>query len=173
MRGLLAYCIVYCYTLISLPVKADNPAKNYHPLHVSTTDISLNKQTHHLEVVCTIFTDDFELALAKKYKTKTDLSAANMHTAMDKLVADYINQNVHIKANTPVKLNYVGFEKVKESVNVYFESDDMPAIRKIAADVSLLYNLYDDQMNIVHITVNGTRKSTRLDCPDTHVEQVF
>jgi hypothetical protein len=39
--------------------------------------------------------------------------------------------------------------------------------------VSLLHNLFDDQINIVHITVNGVRKSEKLDYPEKKVEQVF
>ncbi|MCC8407952.1 hypothetical protein LJ707_03365 [Mucilaginibacter sp. UR6-1] len=150
----------------------DKPA--FHPLHVSTTDISFNPQDKKLEVICTIFTDDFEAVLAKQYHAKTDLSDTKVHAAMDKLVKDYVDHHVQLKnAATAIKLNYLGFEKVKEVVNVYLESDTATTPKRVDGSINLLYDLYTDQMNIVHITVNGKRKSTKIDYPETQVSQTF
>ncbi|MFD2147437.1 DUF6702 family protein [Mucilaginibacter antarcticus] len=145
-----------------------------HPLHVSNTDICYNAAESKLEVICGIFTDDLEAALVKQYHTKTDLVKPEMHEAMDALVKRYLAANVHIKTgNTPLTFYYVGYELEKGRVNAYFESEKTPAPKKIEAEVSLLHNLYTDQSNIVHITVNGTRKSEKLDYPDKRVVQSF
>jgi hypothetical protein len=145
-----------------------------HPLHVSTTDISYNVKEGKLEVTCTIFTDDFEAALAKQNHSKIDLVKTDMHEAMDVLVKKYMSANVHIKTNAAtLGFNYIGFEVDKEAVNVYFESEKTPTPKKIDAEITLLHNLYTDQVNIVHITVNGTRKSEKLDYPDKKVSQTF
>jgi hypothetical protein len=158
-------------------LSADGMTKRYaklHPIHVSTTNIEYNTQDNKLEVICTIFTDDFEAALAKQYHAKTDLNKQEMHAAMDALIKTYIATNLNMKANdAPVKLNYLGFEINREATDVYLESDKIPAVKKVDAEVSLLYNLFDDQMNIVHITVNKVRKSERVNYPDKRVEQVF
>jgi hypothetical protein len=159
---------------LSALVPGGHPAKAVHPIHVSTTNIEYNKQDNKLEVICTIFTDDFEAALEKQYHTKTDLSKADMHTAMDALVKSYLTANLNIKAgDLPQKLNYLGFEINKEATDVYLESDKIPAVKKVDVDVSLLYNLFDDQINIVHIIVGGVRKSEKVNYPDKRVVQVF
>ncbi|WP_429379963.1 DUF6702 family protein [Mucilaginibacter sp. UYCu711] len=145
-----------------------------HPLHVSTTDINYNAKEGKLEVTCTIFTDDFEAALAKQNHTKTDLVKADMHAAMDVLVKNYMSANVHIRTTAAaLGFNYIGFEVDKEAVNVYFESEKTPTPKRIDAEITLLHNLYTDQMNIVHMTVNGTRKSEKLDYPVKKVTQTF
>jgi hypothetical protein len=147
---------------------------SFHPIHVSTTNIELNKTDSKLEVICTIFTDDFEAALAKQYPGKIDLSKPEMHAAMDALVKKYVNSNLQIKtSDAPANLNYLGFEINREAVDVYLESDKVQPFKKIDVVVSLLHNLFDDQINIVHITVNGLRKSEKLDFPEKKVEQVF
>ena len=46
-------------------------------------------------------------------------------------------------------------------------------LKKVDIEASLLYNLFDDEMNIVHVVVNGVRKSERVNYPDKKVEQVF
>jgi len=166
--------LLYCYIILCAGLPAKHTAKAFHPIHVSTTNISYNNQDNKLEVICTIFTDDFEAALVKQYHTKTDLNKTEMHAAMDALVKKYIISNLQIKTGAaPLNLNYVGFEINKEATDVYFESDKIPAVKKIDVDVSLLHNLFDDQINIVHITVGGVRKSEKLDYPAKRVSQVF
>ncbi len=166
--------LLYCYIFLGAIAPARHAGKAFHPIHVSTSNIEYNSKDSKLEVICTIFTDDFEAALAKQYHAKTDLSKAEMHAAMDALVKSYIAANLHIKANDlPVNLNYLGFEINREATDVYLESEKIPAVKKVDVEVSLLHNLFDDQINIVHIIVNGVRKSEKLDYPDKKVEQVF
>jgi hypothetical protein len=97
-----------------------------------------------------------------------------MHAAMDELVKKYVAANLFVKADdAPVKLSYLGYEINREATDVYLESDKMPAVKKVDVEASLIYNLFDDEMNIVHVIVNGTRKSDRVNYPDRKVEQVF
>lgn len=174
MYALIYQPLLYCYLFMGLFTPERRSAPAPHPLHVSTSDINYNSQDNKLEVTCTIFTDDFEKALAKQYNAKTDLTKPAMHTAMDALVKNYVNNHIQIKSGaSAVALNYLGYEIEREAVNVYLESNKIPVIKKESADISLLHNLYDDQINIVHMTVNGVRKSTKLEYPDTRVSQDF
>jgi hypothetical protein len=152
------------------------PAESkFHPLHVSTTDVSFNAKDSQLEVICTIFTDDFELALEKQFHSKADLvTKPEMHAAMDAFVKNYVTSHLQLKTGTaPLALNYIGYEINREAVNVYLESAKIAAPKKIDAEVSLLQNVYNDQLNIVHMTVAGNRKSAKLDYPAKKVTQTF
>jgi hypothetical protein len=169
--------LLYCYIILCHAEFISAPRMRlpkFHPIHVSTSNIEYNGQDSKIEVICTIFTDDFEAALAKQYHAKTDLNKAEMHAAMDALIKNYIAANLHIKAGgAAVNLNYLGFEINREATDIYLESDKMPAPKKVDVDVSLLYNLFDDEINIVHIIVNKVRKSEKVNYPDKRVEQVF
>ena len=60
-----------------------------------------------------MFTDDFEKVLAQNYKTKVDLINPVDRPAMEKLVNDFIQKHLAIKADgKPVQLSYLGFEKI-------------------------------------------------------------
>ncbi|HWZ16565.1 MAG TPA: DUF6702 family protein [Mucilaginibacter sp.] len=166
--------LLYCYIIFGAAAPSTLHVKVFHPIHVSTTNIEYNGKDNKLEVICTIYTDDFEAALAKQYHTKTDLNKAETHKAMDALIKNYLGSNLQIKTgDAALKLNYLGFEINREATDVYLESDKMPPVKKVGVQVSLLHNLFDDQINIVHITVNGVRKSEKLDFPEKRVEQVF
>ncbi|MDB5025137.1 MAG: hypothetical protein JWP78_2892 [Mucilaginibacter sp.] len=174
MWGLICRPLFYFWITAAAMLPVKQVVKAMHPIHVSTTNISFNKQDGKLEIICTIFTDDFEAALVKQYNKKTDLNKAEMHAAMDVLVRNYVTSHLQIKVSpSALPLSYLGFEINKEATDVYLESDKIAAVKKIDVDNSLLHNLFDDQINIVHIIVNGVRKSEKLDYPDRKVSQTF
>jgi hypothetical protein len=145
-----------------------------HPFHVSTTEINHNVAEKTLEISCRIFTDDFESALVKQYNTKADFSSTTLKSNMDSLAKKYVLLNLRLKAEgKPVTLNYLGFEKESEAVYVYLQADNVATAGKIDAVNSILHNLYDDQINIMHVIVGGNRKSSKLDYPNTQAAFVF
>ncbi len=138
-----------------------------HPLHVSTTEINFNAKDKTLEVSCRIFSDDFEAILAKLYKQKTDLSNTNMKAAMDELVKKYLLSHLQLKANgNAVAMNYIGFEIDHEATNIYLEVEKIPAIKSVEVNDTILYDMFDDQMSIVHVVKGSTRKSTKILYPE-------
>lgn len=142
--------------------------ENKHPLHVSTTEIEFNSKEKSLEISCRIFTDDFETVLAKQFKTKTDLTKPSMHKAMDELIKKYMA--AHLKLNVNGKnaaFTYIGFELDHEATNVYLEIENINALQKLGLTNSILYDLFDDQMNILHVQKQGVRKSTKTNYPET------
>ncbi|TCC94126.1 hypothetical protein EZ428_04935 [Pedobacter frigiditerrae] len=145
-----------------------------HPLHVSTTEIEFNSKEKSLEISCRIFTDDFETVLAKQFKTKVDLNKQTMHTAMDELVKKYINANLHYKVNGKnLTATYVGFEKDNEATNIYFEIDNISSLQSLNLTNTILYDLFDDQMNILHVVNAATRKSVRANYPNKGLNVAF
>lgn len=138
-----------------------------HPFHVTVIEINHNATDKTLEISCKLFTDDFEKVLAQNYKSKVDLTNPPNKAAMDSLVKKYIFSHIALKGNgKPLNFSYVGFEVEKEATYGYFEVDNIPSVNKVDIVNSLLYDLFDDEVNIVHVIVNGNRKSTKLNYPD-------
>jgi hypothetical protein len=107
-----------------------------------------------------------EGVLKQNYKTAVDLSNAAQQAQNDKLVADYIAKHLALSADgKALSLVYVGFEKDSESVFCYFEVKGIAAIKNLKLTSSILQDLTSDQINIMHVTVGGTRKSYKLDYP--------
>jgi len=145
-----------------------------HPFHVSVIEVNHNATDKTLEISCKIFTDDFEKILAKNYKTKVDLINPVNKAAMDSLVKKYIFSHLVISANgKPVSFQYLGFENDKEAAYGYIEVENVPVLNKISISTNMMYDQFQDQVNIMHVIVNGNRKSTKLNFPDTEAEIVF
>ena len=166
--------LVICYLILGFLVPVNLSAESFHPFHVSSTDINYNPKTNTLEVSCRIFTDDFELALAKTFNTKTDLSAAAQHKALDVLVKKYMLANMSFR--TPSKtlaLTYLGFERDNEATIVYLESEPVQGLKKLETTNGVLYDQFDDQSNIMHFSGYGKRKSSKLDFPNRKIVTDF
>lgn len=136
--------------------------------------MNLNSKEKSIEISTRIFTDDFERILAKNYKTKTDLAKPELHKAMDVLIEKYFDTHIQIVLNgKSIKAKYIGFEIDQEATNVYFEIENVTSIKSINLTNSLLYDLFDDQMNILHVENKGIRKSARVNYPTTRLEVSF
>jgi hypothetical protein len=167
---------VYKWSLIPLLVVAFtsfSPAA-LHPFHVSVVEIEHNSLAKTLEISCKIFTDDFETVLAKNYKVKVDLINPPDKAAMDTLVKKYILSHLSIKANgKPVVINYVGFENESEAAYGYIEVENISSVSKLEITNTILFDKFDDQMNIMHVKAGGGRKSTKLNYPDKDAVFIF
>lgn len=142
-------------------------SKAVHPLHVSITEVNHNAGDQTLEISCKLFTDDFEKVLSNNYKTKIDLINPIDRQAMEKLVNDFIHKHLAIKADgKPVQFSYLGYEKDNDAIYSYFQVEKIPIVKKLEISNHILHELFTDQINLMHITVGGKRKSTKLDYPD-------
>lgn len=173
MLSFLHHSLLICYAITGMfkPLAAADAGNSIkHPLHLSATELNYNLKESTMEVSCRIFTDDFEDILSKKYKVKADLSLESKHKEMDQLVRKYIGTHLQLAANGKVlPLNYIGFEKDNEAVVVYLESAKVKNIVKLETTSTVLYDLFDDQTNIFHLTFKGNRHSFKLTYPDKRV----
>jgi len=162
MTALLTKLILICYFPLSFIPSA------VHPLHLSSMELNYTTKGGTVEISCRLFTDDLEDALRKQFNVPTDLSAPAKHKAMDELLQKYIATHLQFKANGKVlTLNYLGFEKDREAVLVYVESVPIKGLRRLEVHNSLMYDLFDDQTNIMHMLYDGERKSSKLDYPES------
>ena len=145
-----------------------------HPLYITVTEINHNAKDKVLEVSCKIFTNDLETVLEKATKAKVDLSSAKDKAANDKFIDDYIQKHLLLKVDgKAVSLHFVGSEKEADGTWTYLQANDVPAVKKLDVANDLLYDAFNQQINIMHVTVGGQRKSNRLDYPDANTSFLF
>jgi len=141
-----------------------------HPLYVTVTEINHNAKDKTLEVSCKIFTNDFEAALEKTLHTKTDLSDPKDKKATDKSVSDYIQRHLQLKVDgKQVVIEFVGSEKETDATWSYFQVNNIATVKKLEITNSLLYETYEGEINLMHLTVSGNRKSEKLTNPERNV----
>ncbi|MFT4024475.1 MAG: hypothetical protein QM664_11900, partial [Flavihumibacter sp.] len=112
--------------------------------------------------------DDFEKALGNSAGFTVDLTNPKDSAQTNQVVFQYLQQHFQVKVNgKPVKLQYVGYEKEREAAWCYMQVQEVPAVSSIDINNSILYDAFDKQINIMHVIVNGNRKSTKVSYPDS------
>src|SRR6478735_6765031 len=159
--------IVYKWFLTSL-------VSLFHPFFVSVTEMNHNAKDKTLEISCKLFADDFEKGLEQVYKTPVDISNPKDKKQTEQFISDYLKKHLLLKIDgKAVQIEYLGFEKEGEAAWCYMQVNNVTSVKKIEITNKILYETSNTQVNIVHVTVNGERKSNRLNYPDATIELSF
>ncbi|RZK81911.1 MAG: hypothetical protein EOO92_03675 [Pedobacter sp.] len=143
----------------------------FHPFYVSVTEIEQNQQTKTVQVSVRIFFDDLERAVDKRYKTSINILKPKDRKQVEGFIAAYVKERLKIKANgTALTLKFVGYEIEEEAAWCYFETDKLPIIQQLNVQNNILFEQHESQINMIHATVKGKRKSTKLDNPSSLAE---
>lgn len=145
-----------------------------HPFYVAVTEINLNTSDKTLEVSCKMFADDLEQVLEKNNHVQLDITTDKDKPKFDSYISAYVKTHLNLSVDgKAMTLSYIGFEKEKESAYCYFQAQNISSLKKIDIRNSILQDFTTDQINILHVTVNGKRQSTKLDYPNTSVSFSF
>lgn len=139
-----------------------------HPFYVSVFTISQEKNANNLEVSCRIFFDDLEDALQKEYQQPFNLVKPQDKEQTERLMAQYLEKNLRVQVNGKAQpLRYLGYSIEEDAAWCFLEAENVGVIKQLELLNSVLYASHEKQSNILHITIGGQRKSTKLDNPKT------
>lgn len=146
----------------------------FHPFYVSVTEMNYNAKSKSFEISCKMFAEDMEDVLKQNYKTQVDLSNEKQQAQNNHMMNDYMLKHLSFTLDSkPASFKFVGFEKEKESVYCYLELVNVPPIKKMAINNSILYDFKTEQINIIHVMINGKRESTKVDYPQSQASFTF
>ncbi len=138
----------------------------FHPFYVSITSIDYNEKGRRMEVSCRIFYDDLEDALKSGGRMQVDLINPMDKHVTDSVLADYLQQHFRISVDDkPLSLRYLGYEIEDDVAWCYLEAGNVDEVKRLTVDSRILFDQFPKQSNILHVTVYGKRKSTKLDNP--------
>jgi len=141
---------------------------------MSVTEITHNAKTKSIEVSCHIFTEDIEQDFKVRYNGHIDLIHPADKALANKYVADYLKEKLKISIDGKnISLNYLGYEIKEDAVWSYFDCENILSVKKINIFNAILLDRIEQQSNMIHVTANGKRQSTKLDNPKTDVVFTF
>ena len=135
-----------------------------HPIHVTNTEIMYNEDRKSFEIISRIFIDDLETCIrhSNGMPALNILEPSNGLTT-NGLIENYLRQHFQLKADDKLKdFNFLGSETDGAAIVCYFEIEKINKAKTIEVANDVMFELYDDQSNLVHITYNEPVKSVRL-----------
>ena len=135
-----------------------------HPLHVSVTEIEYDRQSKSMKIIMRIFIDDLESEIRIERKSgDLNIMAPPAGISTDALLRDYIARHFAIFLdNKKQRIRYVGHEPEDEALLCYLEIPNIRKWSEIKVMNTAIQSVYDDQSNLVHVTVGDEIKSLRL-----------
>lgn len=135
-----------------------------HPIHISVTEIEFDEKEKELEVVMRIFADDLETSIrVDRNEPELDLLHPTNGQTTDQLAKAYVLKRLSVSLDgKSQKLNYLGSELDGDALVIYVQVTQVKNWKSVAVTNSVILETYDDQSNLVHVTVKGKTKSLRL-----------
>jgi hypothetical protein len=146
--------------LIALPMQL---AAWVHPMHVSVTEIEMNDKEKRLEVMMRVFVDDLEVTLRRNFKQPELDVLEPKGQSLDELMQSYLKPRFQVSLDGKAQvIKYLGHERDHEAFIFYIEVEKVKKWKSIQVQNSIITEIYDDQSNLVHVTVAEIVRSLRL-----------
>lgn len=144
-----------------------------HPLHVSVTEIAFDEDEKELEIIVRIFTDDLEKVIQQQQgKTYLDLLHPPGGKTTDDLVRAYLAAHFSVSLDGKIQMqHFLGHELDGQAMICYVQVAKVRKWKTLEVMNNVLMEKYDDQSNIVHVTVGKEIKSVRL-VPDNFTKKI-
>jgi hypothetical protein len=118
-----------------------------HPLHTTLTQLAYRDADRSVEVTIRVFADDFRAVLTRDV---TD-SAAAAYLRSAFTLTD--------RAGRPVAVVWCGMKRTGDLLWLCLRAPAPRGMSGLRVRVALLFDRYDDQINIVQVTYHGRRVS--------------
>ncbi|SHJ06762.1 DUF6702 family protein [Algibacter luteus] len=134
-----------------------------HKYYISVTQINYVQEKESVQIISRIFIDDLENALQTNYDEFLVLSDKDEAPIISSYLNRYLQEHLKLKINDEdVKLNFIGKEYEGDIVRCYLEVEGVTHIDTFSVTNSILFDLFDDQKNIIKTKINSKNKSVIL-----------
>ncbi len=171
----IAFCfLLFFSTFLKAGFGTEPELVAVHPYHVGSVEFNYSAKSQSFQITGRFFLDDLENALRKKTGKILYFQNESMKKELNAALKVYFEEVLRLRVEGKfLELDFLGFEEDSEAVVVYLESSSIQAPKKVEVAVSALYNLFDDQINLIHLIVEGKRQSHRLNYPVRYFYREF
>jgi len=138
-----------------------------HTYFFGISEIDVNSETEHLEIVHQFTTHDIENAIAQQQQ----IHFSPAHPNYEKLIQQYFELNFTLTRNkSPIKLNWLGIEFQRGQIFAYQESDNKNLLANLLVKNTILIDTYPKQMNTVNYQSLTTTPQLQGSLTFTHAQ---
>ena len=131
-----------------------------HKFYVTVTQVNYIKEKQSVQIISRIFIDDFEELIRQRYDEDITLDASKEEMQIDFYIERYLQEKMQIKINDSIKkLVFIGKEYEDDIIYCYLEIENIKAIKSFEITNQILFDLFEEQQNIVKTNINSKNKS--------------
>ncbi len=143
--------------LISIPLFGFT---SLHKYYVSNTQVDYVKEERAVQITSGLFVDDFEKLLKERYDDTIVLNENEEEALIDTYIEKYLRSKLKISIDGKTQnLVFIGKEYDNDIMYCYLEIENVVAINTMEISNTLLFDLFEDQKNIVRTNINEKYKT--------------
>jgi len=129
-----------------------------HKYYVSTSLFSFN-DSNAIEITIRVFKDDLNSLFEKKYSDQYKLSSDLDSPIIQSFISSYLEDNIGVYFdNIKYQPNFLGSEDKNDLIICYLEIEKIPISDSIKIENNILFDLFLDQKNIIHVKKNNEKR---------------
>ena len=130
-----------------------------HKYYVSTSLFNFT-ESNSVEITVRIFKDDLSSLMEGKYSNEYNSNSDLDSTLIQSKIREYLETNISIYFdNIKYHPKYLGTENKKDLIVCYLELEKIPISNIIKLENKILFELFLDQKNIIHVKKNNNKQS--------------
>lgn len=130
-----------------------------HKYYVSTSLFNFSEDSS-LQITLRIFKDDLSNAISDTYLDQKTDDLNLIDELYFKQVDKYINSKISILIDDKkFEMDYLGLETKNDMYVCYLEIENLPTYSNMVINNKILFEIFDDQQNIIHVKRNDKRQS--------------
>ncbi len=146
--------------LIIIPLLALNVM---HKFYVSVTEVNYVEEQQSVQIITRVFIDDMENLLKLRYDDNIVLAGNDELSRTDEYIGTYIKEKFLIKINGLGKpVSFIGKDYDGDIMRCFIEVEGVADIKSFEISNQLLFDLFDDQQNVVKTSIYSKNKSMIL-----------
>ena len=130
-----------------------------HKYYVSTSLFNFTEDSS-LQITLKVFKDDLSNAISDTYLDQKTDDLNLIDELYFKQVDKYINSKISILIDDKkFEMDYLGLETKNDMYVCYLEIENLPIYSNMVISNKILFEIFDDQQNIIHVKRNDKRQS--------------
>ena len=153
--------------ILLLPLLAFTVA---HKFYISVTNVGYSEKDEAIQITTRIFLDDMNTVLKARYDINSKLGTEKESDVDREYLEKYLRTKFLVEVDgKPREYIILGKKYDTDMVICYLEVPkiELSKVSSIAIQNEILMDIYDEQQNVVHIKIDGKKKSFVLLKSDT------
>jgi len=126
-------------------------------------EIDYNDQAQTLEISLKVFADDLEKTLEKQGAIGLNIGYNNEHEKTDLYIERYLKNTFTLEVNGEVyDYKFLGKQVEFNDTWCFIEAENVPQIESLSIENTIFMEMFDEQINLIHVRVGEQQKSLRL-----------
>lgn len=133
-----------------------------HKFYISVTNVDYSEKEEAVQIITRVFIDDMNAVINERYGIPAKLGTERESDMDRDYLKKYLRTKFVVEINgETVPYNFIGKKYDTDMLICYLEVPNIQRneLKQIGITNEVLTDLFDDQQNVVHIKVDGKKKS--------------